>query len=278
MFEASDEMLILRMAGILTGFMCLVQNLILEPASTWALSLSTQDDRRLDARSVRLSRALMDTCTYVGFFGYGLQVMGDESSWTWPPSDAWWVRVPREDLSVEFRLLYLLYLARYVATCGIVFFLDTDRTSAREVLPHLTLSSGLAYVAYCCGYARVGGVTMVVFDVANICLSLSRVCQDLALDGSWIPRVQRPFFQHASDVWFVAFIVQFIVTRFVFCPYVIYLGLDRAFRLQAHTVRALLCLQFLLALLALQFVWFYHMFTCCSKRSTGPSTFHHKFE
>merc|ERR1740121_808858 len=128
---------------------------------------------------------------------------------------------------------------------------------------HHVVTVVIIYVSYVYGWNRVGCVTMLLLDLADVPLHIAKLCKYTA------EATKKRGWQFMADRMFECFVVVFVVTRLVMYGYVCWSAHIEASRYFPKGLPELICVALLYTLLALQCYWFTLLFRVAMKVFAG---------
>jgi len=230
--------------------------LLLEPLGTRALHM----DR---LRTRKFAQSCLEALIYGSFSAVGFRVVLSQP-WLWP-SVQWWQGGNQDFMSADLRCYYIMYMARYMQ--GIVsVLLEPKRKDFAEMLVHHVVTVFLTFLSYTFLLSRVGAVTMLILDPADVPLQLAKVFKYIS------EATDRRLWQKLADGLFAIFAVVFFVTRILIFGYVVWSSSVEGppnlrrhrFDLENASV-GFACLGLMNMLLILQLYWFYLIMRVASK-------------
>ena len=158
----------------------------------------------------------MEFLVYSANLVMGFQILRTRP-WVYP-SRLWWVDTPTKNLETDAAFFALMYAARYV-TFLFVVLTETRKKDFVEMVVHHLVTVVLIVVSYVGGFARVGLVIMVLFDIADPLLHAAKMAN---YNKKSARGARRKLFGTAADVLFGSFAVVFFATRIVVYSWVVY--------------------------------------------------------
>lgn len=206
--------------------------------------------RLRSAKLAKFGQSVMEAANYGTFAFLGICVASSQD-WLWPSSQ-WWIgagdgghAVMRSDL----RCFYIMYMARYLQAIVSVL-MEARRKDFVEMMVHHVVTVGLVSISYAYGYNRVGLVTMLLMDPADVPLHCAKLCKYTAdANGS-------KAMMFVADRLFELFAVTFFVTRLALFGYVCWSAHIESGRYMPLTLDVWMCIGMLYAVLVLQIMWF----------------------
>lgn len=153
---------------------------------------------------------------YTLAFIYGFYVLSDKI-WLYDIRHCW-IGYPQYKLDNDVWRYYMISLGFYWGMT-MTHFLETRRKDFFQMFAHHMITIALIIFSFTCNFSRVGSLTLVVHDIADIPLQLSK----LFIYLEW---------KKSCDITFAIFAVTWIITRCGYFPYKI-VG---STLLHAHTV------------------------------------------
>jgi len=254
-----------RDAGIFCVFMVLqfqinwgVRLLIVEPFAKKYLGLRK-------AKLQKYAQSVMEAIFYGSFALIGLRIVPSQE-WVWPSMLWWkgWSEGGHEILRVDLRCYYMLYLSRYVQQF-ISVLLERKRKDFVEMIVHHLVTVGLVYISYIYGWNRVGVVTMLLFDPADVPLHLAKICKYTG------EATGRRFWQFLADRLFETFALVFFITRIALYSYVWWSAQFESQSFFPHGLPEKTSVSLLFVLLILQLYWFFLVLKVAVKLLRGGS-------
>merc|ERR1712032_1635669 len=129
--------------------------------------------------------------------------------------------------------------------------MGTKRKDFMEMMIHHVVTVVIIYVSYVYGWNRVGCVTMLLLDLADVPLHIAKLCKYTA------EATKKRGWQFMADRMFECFVVVFVVTRLVMYGYVCWSAHVEASRYFPKGLPEWTCVVLLYSLYFLQVYWFH---------------------
>ncbi|XP_047740656.1 ceramide synthase 6-like [Hyalella azteca] len=179
---------------------------------------------------------------YTLAFIFGLYILSDK---IWLHDITYcWKGYPHYKLDNDVWLYYMISLGFYWGTTA-THFLETRRKDFYQMLGHHLITIALMVFSFTCNFSRIGSLTLVVHDIADIPLQLSK----LFIYLKW---------KKCCDITFTLFALLWMVTRCGYFP----VNIVGSTLLYAHTVVPMHPVYYIFnlllsALAVLHFYWAY---------------------
>jgi len=221
----------------------------------------------LNARPLLISKfaqATLEMFSYSLFFILGARLLSVQA-WAWP-SSLWW-HTNNISMTPNYRFFYVAYASRHLHSFFMVL-IEPKRKDFLVMEVHHLVTIALVYLSYVAAYVRIGGVIMILFDIADPPLHLAKQFVYLKAICRSYPNL-RMFIGILADISFVLFAILYVITRCFLYGYVVWsctvelyehrVGFDVPFSLQVYIERAgtsaMVGLVLTYVLAALQCIW-----------------------
>lgn len=149
-------------------------------------------------------------------FVFGFYVLSDKA-WLYDIRYCW-IGYPSYKLDNDVWCYYMISLGFYWGMT-ITHFLETRRKDFYQMFAHHMITIALLVFSFTCNFSRVGSLTVVVHDIADVPLQLSK----LFIYLKW---------KRSCDTCFAIFAIVWIVTRCIYFPF----SIVASTALYAHTI------------------------------------------
>ncbi|KAJ6652160.1 hypothetical protein lerEdw1_013144 [Lerista edwardsae] len=140
---------------------------------------------------------------YLTSLSTGIAVLYDKP-WFWDHRECW-IGYPQQPLLPSIFAYYMLELSFYLSL-SITLPFDVKRKDFHEQIVHHAITIFLICFSYCANYIRIGTLVMVIHDVSDCVLELTKIFNYL----KW---------RQICDFLFIVFSTLFLFTRLVVFPY-----------------------------------------------------------
>ena len=203
--------------------------------------------------------SITEIINYGGNFIYGIYVLQNRS-WLYKSNE--WLDDHINHLNADdsIKIYYIFYCCRYISALFLIL-VEKRKNDFVEMFIHHIATILLVSLSYYTNFIRIGAITMIIFDFADISLHIAKVFNYLCKNNN------KKIYEIVSDIFFLIFIISFIYTRNYLFSIVTYkFSSNIVFNTESNSLMSKVLFLLLITIYILQLYWLNCIFLSVKKK------------